>query len=89
MNTLHVRLKGYFESAVTGQQKYDAVAGASTSVSSNKNSIVVVEAADLPDGQEPVEADWKEFKETGVKIDSKNTKVNIDSESGMAGMYST
>ena len=37
VNTLHVRLKGYFESAVTGQQKYDAVSGASTSVSSNKN----------------------------------------------------
>lgn len=89
VNTLHVRLKGYFESAVTGQQKYDAVSGASTSVSSNKNSNVVVEAADLPDEQEPVEADWKELKETGVKIDTKNTKVNIDSKSGMAGMYST
>ncbi len=89
VNTLHVRLKGYFESAVTGQQKYDAVSGASTSVSSNKNSNVVVEAADLPDGQEPAEADWKELKETGVKIDIKNTKVNIDSKSGMAGMYST
>ena len=89
VNTLHVRLKGYFESAVTGQQKYDAVSGASTSVSSNKNSNVVVEAADLPDGQEPVEADWKELKETGVKIDTKNTKVNIDSKSGMVGMYST
>ena len=88
VNTLHVRLKGYFESAVTGQQKYDAVSGASTSVSSNKNSNVVVEAADLPNGQEPVEADWKELKETGVKIDTKNTKVNIDSKSGMAGMYS-
>lgn len=89
VNTLHVRLKGYFESAVTGQQKYDAVSGASTSVSSNKNSNVVVEAADLPNGQEPVEADWKELKETGVKIDTKNTKVKIDSKSGMAGMYST
>lgn len=88
VNTLHVRLKGYFESAVTGQKKYDAVSGASTSVSSNKNSNVVVEAADLPDGQEPVEADWKKLKETGVKIDTNNTKVYIDSESGMVGMYS-
>ena len=89
VNTLHVRLKGYFESAVTGQKKYDAVSGASTSVSSNKNSNVVVEAVDLPNGQEPVEADWKKLKETGVKINTKNTKVNIDSRSGMAGMYST
>ena len=89
VNTLHVRLKGYFESAVTGQKKYDAVSGASTSVSSNKNSNVVVEAADLPDGKEPVEDDWKELTKTSVKIDTKNTKVNIDSKSGMAGMYST
>ena len=88
VNTLHVRLKGYFESAVTGQKKYDAVSGASTSVSSNKNSNVVVEAADLPDGKEPVEDDWKELTKTSVKIDTKNTKVNIDSKSGMAGMYS-
>jgi hypothetical protein len=89
VNTLHVRLKGYFESAVKGQKKYDAVSGASTSVSSNKNSNVVVEAADLPDGQEPVETDWKVLKETGVKIDTKKTTVNIDSKSGMAGRYST
>ena len=89
VNTLHIRLSGYFESAVTGQQKYDAVSGASTSVSSNKNSNVVVEAADLPDGKEPVEDDWKELTKTSVKIDTKNTKVNIDSKSGMAGMYST
>ena len=68
MNTLHVRLKGYFESAVTGQKKYDAVSGASTSVSSNKNSNVVVEAADLPDGKEPVEDDWKELTKTSVKL---------------------
>ena len=39
-----------------------------------KISNVVVEAADLPDGQEPVEADWKELKETGVKIDTKKYK---------------
>ena len=36
VNTLHVRLKGYFESAVKGQKKYDAVSGASTSVSSKQ-----------------------------------------------------
>lgn len=48
-----------------------------------------MEAADLPDGKEPVEDDWKELTKTSVKIDTKNTKVNIDSKSGMAGMYST
>lgn len=88
VNTLHVRLSGYFESAVTGQQKYDAVSGASTSVSSNKNSNVTVEVADLPDGQTPVEEDWKELDTTNIKIDTKKTTVNIDAASGMAGIYS-
>lgn len=44
-----------------------------------------MEAADLPDGQEPVETDWKVLKETGVKIDTKKTTVNIDSKSGWQG----
>lgn len=89
VNTLHVRLSGYFESAVTGQQKYDAVSGASTSVSSNKNSNVTVEVADLPDGQTPIEEDWKELDTTNIKIDTKKTTVNIDAASGMEGVYST
>lgn len=40
-NTLYVRLNGYFESALTGQQKYDAISGASTSVSTNKNVMLL------------------------------------------------
>ena len=87
-NTLFVRLVGAFEGALTGQQKYDAVSGASTSVSTNKNSNVEVQAAVLPDGTEPTEDDWKPLS-TVISVNSKRTKVNIDTEScGMSGVYS-
>ena len=87
-NTLFVRLVGSFEGALTGQQKYDAISGASTSVSSNKNSNVEVQAAILPDGNEPAEDDWKPLS-TVVSVNSKRTKVNIDTDScGMSGVYS-
>ena len=87
-DTLFVRLVGSFEGALTGQQKYDAISGASTSVSSNKNSNVEVQAAILPDGNEPAEDDWKPLS-TVVSVNSKRTKVNIDTDScGMSGVYS-
>ena len=87
-NTLYVRLNGYFESALTGQQKYDAISGASTSVSTNKNSNVIVEAAVVPDGTTPGKNDWKPLHEA-VTVNTKKTSVNIDTEScGMSGVYS-
>ena len=70
---MFVRLVGSFEGALTGQQKYDAISGASTSVSSNKNSNVEVQAAILPDGNEPAEDDWKPLS-TVVSVNSKRTK---------------
>lgn len=88
-HTLHIRLVGSFEAAVTGQLKYDAISGASTSVSANKNSDVIVQAAVLPDGEEPDEGDWTLLHET-VRVDTTGTMVNIDTEnSGMRGVYST
>ena len=87
-NTLYVRLNGYFESALTGQQKYDAISGASTSVSTNKNSNVIVEAAVVPDGTTPGKNDWKPLHEA-VTVNTKKTSVNIDTESCvMSGVYS-
>lgn len=87
-NTLYVRLNGYFDSALTGQQKYDAISGASTSVSTNKNSNVIVEAAVVPDGTTPGKNDWKPLHEA-VTVNTKKTSVNIDTEScGMSGVYS-
>ena len=88
INTLHVRMRGSFESALEGQKKYDAISGASTSVTTNKNSDVVVEAAVLPDGQEPQESDWKPLSEV-ITVNKNRTKINIDTEvCGMEGVYS-
>lgn len=89
--TLHVRLSGYFESAVTGQTKYDAISGASGSATVNKNSNVTVEAAVLPDGQTPADTDWKPLCELdSVRVDKRRTTVNINTaDCGMTGTYST
>lgn len=86
---LHVRLTGSFESALVKQKGYDAISSASTNVTQNKNSNARVEAVLLPKGQEPVESDWKPLSESGIRVNSKKTFVNIDSASGMQGVYST
>lgn len=85
---LYVRLVGYFEAALVNQKGYDAMSAASTNVTQNKNSDVSVEAALLADGTEPTDDDWKLLNESGVKIDPKNTRVNIDDGMGMVGVYS-
>ena len=94
VKTLHIRLSGYFESAVTGQKKYDAVTSASNSTTSNKNSYVTVQAADILDNNNPGDDDWKNLKDTDIAIDTEKTTVNIVSadgkniDSGMKGTYS-
>lgn len=85
---LHVRLVGYFESALVNQKGYDAISSASTNVTQNKNSDVSVEAALLTSGAEPTDDDWKLLNASGITIDTQNTKVNIDDSVGMAGVYS-
>ena len=85
---LYVRLVGYFEAALVNQKGYDAMSAASTNITQNKNSNVSVEAALLLDGAEPTDSDWKLLNESGVKIDPKNTRVNIDDGMGMVGVYS-
>lgn len=86
--TLHVRLVGSFEAALVNQEGYDAISSASTNVTQNKNSDVSVEAALLPKGEEPEKDDWKLLTESGITIDKKNSKVNMDDSFGMAGIYS-
>lgn len=86
--TLHVRLVGYFESALVNQKGYDAISGASTGVTENKNSNAIVEAALIEKDVEPTEDDWKPLSDTGIAIDTRNTKVNLDGSCGMAGVYS-
>ena len=50
---LHVRLVGSFESALVNQKGYDAISGASTNVTQNKNSNASVEVALVKKGQVP------------------------------------
>lgn len=85
---LHVRMIGYFESALVNQKGYDAISGASTGMTENKNSNAIVEAALVEKDGEPAEGDWKPLNETGILIDTQNTKVNLDGSCGMAGVYS-
>ena len=84
---LHVRLAGYFESALVNQKGYDAITGASTGITENKNSNARVEAALLPTDKNPEEEDWKPVCESDIVIDSQNSTVNINEESGMSGSY--
>lgn len=49
---------------------------------------MIVEAAVLPDGQEPKNSDWKPLSEV-ITVNKNRTKINIDTEAcGMEGVYS-
>ena len=91
-DALHIRLVGYFEAALKGQKEYDAISGASNSITTNQNSNVTVQAAVLSEGQEPIEEDWKVLDtQSGLSIHSDRSKtyVTISPEgSGMIGVYS-
>lgn len=93
---LHVRLVGSFESALVNQKGYDAISGASTNVTQNKNSDASVEVALVKKGQDPQSIDWKLLSESDIRVVSKGSSVNIanrtdpakGNDSGMAGVYS-
>ena len=93
---LHVRLVGSFESALVNQKGYDAISGASTNVTQNKNSDASVEVALVKKGQDPQSSDWKLLSESDIRVVSKGSSVNIanrtdpakGNDSGMAGVYS-
>ena len=93
---LHVRLVGSFESALVNQKGYDAISGASTNVTQNKNSNANVEVALVKKGQDPQSSDWKLLNESDIRVVSKGSSVNIvnrtdpakGNDSGMAGVYS-
>ena len=93
---LHVRLVGSFESALVNQKGYDAISGASTNVTQNKNSNASVEVALVKKDQDPQSSDWKLLSESDIRVVSKGSSVNIanrtdpakGNDSGMAGVYS-
>lgn len=87
--TIKIRLVGSFEGAIRGQQKYDAVSGASMSASINKNSNVQVQAAEVetPDSVVP-ESAWKPLNEMqNLYVDRKQFNIELSADSGMTASY--
>lgn len=86
---LKVRLVGYFEGAVQGQKKYDAISGASISATANKNSNVQVQAAEVESEDTVVdEKSWKPLNELkNLYLDRKQFKISLSAESGMTANY--
>lgn len=93
---LHVRLVGSFEAALVNQKGYDAISGASTNVTQNKNSNASVEVAIVKKDTTPTDSDWKLLSESDLRVNSKKSSVLIvnradtskGNDSGMAGVYS-
>ena len=93
---LHVRLVGTFESALVNQKGYDAISGASTNVTQNKNSDASVEVAVTKKDQDPQDSDWQLLSKSDIRVKSQGSSVNIvnhgdsakGNDSGMAGVYS-
>ena len=93
---LHVRLVGTFESALVNQKGYDAISGASTNVTQNKNSDASVEVAVTKKDQAPQDSDWQLLSKSDIRVKSRGSSVNIvnrgdsakGNDSGMAGVYS-
>lgn len=86
---LHVRLSGAFEPALVDQKGYDAVTGATSTVSVNKNSSVEVQCALVQEGASPAEGDWVPLYKSGLDLRQKNVQVSIQpQDSGMTGVFS-
>lgn len=82
---LKLRLRGYFEAAMVGQQKYDGVSSASLAgANSNKNSDVVLEGTYA---ENPEDKDWQLFEKLGIR-DVRPTLI-LDEKSGMKGRYNS
>lgn len=88
---LKARLLGFFEPAMVNQKKYDAISGATSVVSSNKNSNVVLQVALVENESDiPKKSDWKLLKDMNkIVLDKENSKIVLDPSSGMKGIYST
>ena len=88
--TLHVRLVGSFEPALVDQKGYDAVTGATSTVTVNKNSSVEVQCALTNKDAAPTDSDWLPLHKSGVTVRREQSAVEISPQgSGMTGVYST
>ncbi|MGI5949243.1 hypothetical protein, partial [Peptoniphilus sp.] len=86
LDKLAIKIEGYFEPALVGQKKYDAISGATGMVNENKNSHVriVTNRADVNRI-----SDWKTLDEY-LSVPANEIKVSISPEgSGMVGKVDT
>lgn len=84
---LHIKLEGYFEGALVGQKKYDAVSAATGTTSDNKNSNIKVYGQITDENQGPIPGAWKELSKSDIEVDKGRTKIILDEKSGMKPSY--
>ena len=84
---LHIKLEGYFEGALVGQKKYDAVSAATGTTSDNKNSNIKVYGQITEENQGPIPGAWKELSKSDIEVDKGRTKIILDEKSGMKPSY--
>ncbi len=84
---LHIKLEGYFEGALVGQRKYDAVSAATGTTSDNKNSNIKVYGQITEENQGPIPGAWKELSKSDIEVDKGRTKIILDEKSGMKPSY--
>lgn len=86
LDNFFIKIEGYFEPALVGQQKYDAISGATGMINENKNSHVSVVTNR---GDVNRISDWKTLSED-LPVPANEIKVSISPEgSGMVGKIDT
>lgn len=86
---LRARIVGHFEAGILNQRGYDSVTAASAGATINKNSDVVLQLAEVEQGREPLESDWRTVDNLdNYSINTSKTEFYIDEQSGMRAVYS-
>lgn len=84
---IHLKLEGYFEGALVGQRKYDAVSASTGAASDNKNSDIKVYGQITEENQAPDPKAWKELSKSDIEVDKGLTKITLDPKSGMKANF--
>lgn len=84
---IHLKLEGYFEGALVGQRKYDAVSASTGAASDNKNSDIKVYGQITEENEAPNPKAWKELSKSDIEVDKGLTKITLDPKSGMKSNF--
>lgn len=84
---IHLKLEGYFEGALVGQRKYDAVSASTGAASDNKNSDIKVYGQITEENEAPNPKAWKELSKSDIEVDKGLTKITLDPKSGMKANF--